>query len=127
MAQRWQKKKHLKINGFTIIHLVGEVVQAVAILIIIHQVGGVDLVVATPMSIVILMAGGVDQVMVPQCTIIVAMAPIIVLLTTIITAGVERRVFGTTSGRLLVEASANDVPGGAVPCSYQQLHLKLAS
>ena len=126
MAQMWQKrKKHLKINGFTTIHLVGEVAQVAAILIIIHQVGGVDLVVATPMSIVILMAGGVDQVMVPQWSIIVAMAPIIVLLTTIIAAGVERRK-GTTLGRLLVEASANDVPRRFL-FSYQQLHLKLAS
>ena len=74
-------------SGIVTTHLVGEVVQAVVILIIIPQVGGVDLVMATPMSIVILMAGGVDQVMVqllfiimvdmvgdmaPRCTIVMA-------------------------------------------------------
>ena len=42
------------------------------ILIIIRQVGGVDLVMATPMSIVILMVGGVDLVMVQPCIIIMA-------------------------------------------------------
>ena len=60
------------------------------ILITIHQVGGVDLVMATPMSIVILMVGGVDQVMVPQWSIImVDMVGDMALRCTIVMAGVD--------------------------------------
>ena len=65
-------------------------VQAVVILIIIHQVGGVDLVMATPMSIVILMAGGVDQVMVqPLFIIMVDMVGDMAPRCTIVMAGVD--------------------------------------